>query len=50
MKSKRMVLFLVVVLFATFQNGCERKKEIAYGNLTGIWDMTVSNGYTVQYF
>jgi len=26
------------------------KKEIAYGNLTGIWDMTVSNGYTVQYF
>ncbi|MGH7802426.1 MAG: hypothetical protein ACREOW_17665 [Thermodesulfobacteriota bacterium] len=46
MKSKRVVLFLLVVVFLTFQNGCEKKKEIPYGELTGIWEMTVSNGYT----
>lgn len=31
-------------------NGCEKKKEEAYGKLTGIWDMKVSNGYTAAIF
>ncbi len=46
MKSNTVIFGLIAVIFLISLNGCEKKKEETYGSLTGIWDMSVSNGYT----
>jgi hypothetical protein len=45
-KSNIAIFSLIAVMFLTLLNGCEKKKEVTDGSLTGIWNINLSNGYS----